>query len=75
MTPRELIHQAHADGVRITATVNGRLRLRGDQAGVNRWLPIVHQYFDELVADLLANDLPAGDLRSDAAPPQPRKEN
>ena len=53
MMPCDLLRQATADGLAITLTAAGRLRLTGDPLAVNRWLPIIgHQYHAEVIAEL-----------------------
>ena len=52
MTPLGLIQKAWADGALLALTPAGRLRLTGDPVAVDRWLPVVWQYENELIAAL-----------------------
>lgn len=54
-TAGDLIRQAAADGVVLSLTPAGRLRLTGDQTGVARWLAIVgRQYAADIISELSA---------------------
>lgn len=52
MTPAALILQAAADGVAMTLTKSGRLRLAGDQIQVDRYFVVVAQYLNLIIAEL-----------------------
>jgi hypothetical protein len=54
MTPRQLLDLAAADGVVLALTPSGRLKLSGDQVDVDRWIPVIRQYADAIVAELRA---------------------
>ena len=56
MTPGELVALIQRDGVQVTLTPAGRLRLVGD--GADRWLAVVGQYGEELRLELQAELLP-----------------
>ncbi|MFA7271035.1 MAG: hypothetical protein WC073_16995 [Sterolibacterium sp.] len=64
MTPAELIDQAKADGVTMTLTPSGRLRLNGNQEAIWRWLGAINQYQGALIAVLSAGRI-AGPLAND----------
>ncbi len=63
MTPGELIRLIEADGARLTLTPNGRLRITGDPAQIERHFPTIGQYEQELV-----DALRVGGERANAAP-------
>ena len=54
MIPHDMIQQANNDGVILSLTPSGRLRLGGDLEAIARWRPIVWQYQAELIAELSA---------------------
>lgn len=58
MTPGEIIRQVCADGARLTVTAAGTLKVTGDQAVIDRWLPVLKARKPEIIAALSA--LPAG---------------
>jgi hypothetical protein len=73
VTGAELIRQAAADGVVLSLTPAGRLRLTGDQINVDRWIPIVGQYGSQIVAALRAESgpLPREQHAAGASTPSP----
>jgi len=62
MTAIDLLHLIQRDA-ELTLLPSGRLKLTG--ADVERWLPVLAQYEQALVAELRATDLSSG-LRADA---------
>ena len=52
MTPALIIQQATADGVRLAVTPTGTTKAIGDQASVNRWVPIIRENKPGIVAAL-----------------------
>jgi hypothetical protein len=59
MTPATIIAKMTADGLRLALTPVGTISARGDQAAVDRWLPIIREYKPGIVVALqeTANDL------------------
>lgn len=57
MTPANLLVMAIADGVTMTLTDCGRIRLSGDQVDVDRWLATVNQYQAELINELSKKEM------------------
>lgn len=49
MTPEKIIALASADGLNITLTEAGRIRYSGDQAVVDRWIPLIRAYKPAIV--------------------------
>ena len=68
MTPVALIKQAAADGVRIALTDTDTVKVSGDQATVNRWIPVIREQKPGIVAALreAANDEPLPDPLAEA---------
>jgi hypothetical protein len=58
MTALAIIKQAAADGVRLVLSLSGELKAAGNDAAVNRWLPIIRECKPAIVAALqeAAND-------------------
>jgi len=54
MTAAAIIDRAHADGATLFVDNAGKLKVRGNEAAVARWLPHVREYKTELVS-LLSN--------------------
>lgn len=57
MTPATIIRAAQADGVRLTLSPAGTIRLAGDGAVVNRWLAVIREHKSDIIRVLrAAND-------------------
>lgn len=54
MTPAAIIEKATADGVNLTLSPAGTIKVAGDQAEVDRWLPIIRESKPAIVAMLTA---------------------
>lgn len=52
MTATAIIKQASDDGVTITASSTGHLKLVGDQTAVNRWVPVIREHKSGILAAL-----------------------
>jgi hypothetical protein len=52
MSPSVLIREAAADGVNLALSSAGAIKAVGDQAAVNRWLPILREHKPALLAAL-----------------------
>ena len=52
MSARDLIHQAFADGVRLSLSDAGRLRYTGPEDAVERWLPAIRDSKPAIIAAL-----------------------
>ncbi len=52
MTPADLINRAALDGLCMSLTGCGRLRLSGDQTQIDRYLPMVAQYQQQIIRAL-----------------------
>lgn len=57
MTPAILTH-ALTDGLTVSLDGCDRLRVRGPAAAVSRWLPLLREHKQEIIAALAANDEP-----------------
>jgi hypothetical protein len=58
MSPSVLIREAAADGVNLALSSAGAIKAVGDQAAVNRWLPILREHKPAILAALAHLDLP-----------------
>lgn len=68
MTPAAIIKRASADGVNLALSPAGTIKVTGDGAAVNRWLPVIREHkpgifaaLQEAVNDSLRN--PAAEAR------------
>jgi hypothetical protein len=52
MTPAAIIREAAADGVSLALSSAGTIKAVGDQAAVNRWLPILREHKPGVMAAL-----------------------
>jgi hypothetical protein len=52
MTPANIIMEAAADGVTLALSSSGTIRAIGDQAAVNRWIPLIREQKSGIVAML-----------------------
>lgn len=53
----KLIHQAKVEGLNLTLTSYGNLKVAGEEDTVTRWLPFIQQYKPEIIQKLeAAND-------------------
>ena len=52
MTPVQIIENATADGVNLTLSTAGKIKVAGDQAAVDRWLPIIRESKPAIIAML-----------------------
>jgi hypothetical protein len=57
VTPATIIDAATADGVGITLSTNGTLKVAGDCKAVNRWLPTLRQHKAEILEAIRNPDL------------------
>lgn len=64
MTPAIMIANANADGVAVFLTPHGTVRLRGPQAAMAKWMPILRLHKPALAA-LLQNPGPVADWQAD----------
>jgi hypothetical protein len=58
MSPTDIIRQVSADGVTLKVTPAGTLKATGDQAAIDRWLPVLKARKPDIIAELMR--LPAG---------------
>ena len=56
MTPVLIFQQATTDGLSLTLSQAGTIKVKGDQAAVTRWLPTISEHKPELLALLAANE-------------------
>ena len=52
MSAATIIKQASDDGVTITASSTGHLKLVGDQTAVNRWVPVIREHKPDILVAL-----------------------
>lgn len=52
MSPTDIIRQVSADGVTLKVTSAGTLKAIGDQAVIDRWLPILKASKPDIIAEL-----------------------
>ena len=52
MSAATIIKQAANDGVTITASSTGHLKLRGEQTAINRWVLVVREHKPDIMAAL-----------------------
>ena len=53
MSPAEIIEGAIEEGVHIALSSSGSISAKGDQAAIDRWLPIIRQSKAAIIAELL----------------------
>jgi hypothetical protein len=53
MSAHTIISEARADGVRLSLTPDGGLLIRGTNADMNRWLPVIREHRAEIGAQIL----------------------
>ncbi len=58
MNPAAIIKDATADGVNLALSPTGTIKATGEQAAVNRWLPIIRDNKPAIVATLRAANEP-----------------
>ncbi len=56
MNPATIIEQAAADGVNLALSLAGTIKATGEQAAVNRWLPVIREHKRGIVAALREAD-------------------
>jgi hypothetical protein len=54
MKPALIIEQIAADGLTLSVSEDGNLKLVGDESAVNLWLKTIREYKSELLAELQA---------------------
>lgn len=52
MTPAAIIEQATADGVNLALSLAGTIKATGEQAALNRWLPVIREHKRGIVVAL-----------------------
>lgn len=52
MSAATLVRQAHDDGLELTATPAGNIKVRGPREAVARWTPIIVEHKPEIVAEI-----------------------
>jgi hypothetical protein len=52
MTPEEILERATVEGVSIALSSIGTVRVTGDQAAVDRWLPAIREYKANILSEL-----------------------
>ena len=60
MSASTIIKQASDDGVTITASSTGHLKLVGDQTAVTRWVPTIREHKPDILAALQTDPAVAG---------------
>ncbi len=71
MTPAAIIKEATADGVNLTLSGTGTIKASGDQAAINRWVPILREHKPGILAVLIESGAelftftPPGDQAND----------
>ncbi len=58
MNPAEIIMQAKWDGVNLALSPAGTIKATGDQDAISRWLEIIREHKNGIVASLRGADLP-----------------
>lgn len=56
MTPAAIIREAAVDGVCLALSLVGTIKVKGEQAAVTRWLPVIQEHKSELMAELAVNE-------------------
>lgn len=64
MTPAAIIGQAATEGLSLALSPAGALKVAGDQAVVNRWLPVIREQKAGIVKALLEASAISGDLEA-----------
>jgi len=54
MKPSLILEQIAADGLKLSVSEDGNLKLVGDESAVNLWLKTIREYKSELIAELQA---------------------
>ena len=54
MTAASIIHEALADGIALTLSPAGTIRVKGSSSVVSHWAPLIRQHKDELIAIMQA---------------------
>lgn len=62
MNPATIINEAAADGVRLTLSPTGTIKVTGDSAAINYWTPIIREQKPAIVKALLERAACAGEL-------------
>lgn len=62
MTPNEIVVAALAEGVVVTLSNEGNIKVRGEQVTVDKWRSILVEHKDEIVRHLTAGTDPAPTL-------------
>jgi hypothetical protein len=52
MTPEEILEQATVEGVSVALSSTETVRVTGDQAAVDRWLPVIREYKPNILNEL-----------------------
>ena len=64
MTPTATIQRAAADGVRLSLSPAGTIKATGDQAAVNRWLPLIREHKPAITKALLEASASTSELEA-----------
>jgi hypothetical protein len=67
MTRADIIERAQVDGVTISLDDSGKLKVRGDESAVARWLPEIRQAKPELVRLLTAHQADVAEAQAERA--------
>jgi len=54
MSPREIIEQVVADGLELSVSEDGNLKIVGDESAVNIWLKVIRECKQEIISELQA---------------------
>jgi len=65
MNPATIIEQATADGVNLALSLAGTIKATGEQAAVNRWLPVIREHKRGIVVALREADPKSASLLRD----------
>ncbi|SFU77723.1 hypothetical protein [Nitrosospira multiformis] len=52
MSPREIIEQIAADGLTLSVSEDGNLKIVGDESAVNIWLKVIRECKQEILSEL-----------------------
>lgn len=52
MKPEEILERATVEGVSVALSSTGTVRVTGDQAAVDRWLPVIREHKPNLLNEL-----------------------
>lgn len=50
MTPATIVRKAHEDGVQLSLSASGSIKVVGGSVAVSKWLPTIRLYRDEIIA-------------------------